>query len=276
MLALVYPVIKAQNPNAKVVLGGLAYDFFEDQGGPFIRSFLDDVLAAGGGNYFDIFNFHAYPSFAYNWLPQGVTDGGTGLLQKSNFLREKLLAAGIDKPMIITEAGWHSNNPPNVPGSEEIQARYLVQLYVQSLAADLDIMIWWMLYDPGGGGWDNGLVSMDVPPREKLSYRAHQTIVNQLTDRPFVRALSAGELQNSAMEAYEFENPISGYPLYVTWLNPVETPDSATLSVAAEEVGITGLDGEVLFTLLDMDDGVDDGRVTVPVTGRPIYAEVIR
>jgi len=274
MLSVVYPVVKAQNPDAQVLLGGLAYDFFTEQGGPFNRAFLDDVLAAGGGAYFDIFNFHGYPSFAYNWLPPGTTAAGPGLLEKANYLHNKLTALGIDKPFIVTEAGWHSNNPPNAHSSEEIQSRYVAELFVQSLAADIDAMIWWMLYDPGGGGWDNGLVTMDNPPRQKLSYTAYQTIVNMLTGLEFSRTLTQAEIGNNAVEAHQFTDPADGGALYVAWMNPVATDGSTTLALVAEQAQVINLYGQTTATLLDGDDGADDGHVQVTITGQPAYIEV--
>ena len=42
-------LIHAAAPGAAVVLGGLGYDNFTDLGGGFVRSFLPDFLAAGGG-----------------------------------------------------------------------------------------------------------------------------------------------------------------------------------------------------------------------------------
>lgn len=276
MLAAIYPVVKSANPRGQVVFGGLAYDFFEDQGGPFIRSFLDDVLAAGGANYFDIFNFHTYPAFAQNWLSPGNTAGGAGLYEKTKYLRDKLLAAGVNKPFIVTEAGWHSNDLPHQPGSDEIQARYVAQLFTQSLAADLDIMIWWMLYDPGEGAGDNGLVTRDTVPVRKPSFAAYQTVVNQLTGKAFVRVLPASETQHAAMEAYEFRDDSSGRTLYVAWVNPVDNKATTTLSVKAEEVRIVTLYGASGGTILDAADGGDDGRVTMTITGQPVYIEVVR
>lgn len=275
MLAAVYPVVKSHNPNAQVVFGGLAYDWFVEDNGPFIRTFLDDVLAAGGGNYFDVFNFHGYPSFAYKWVPGGAADGGPGLLEKAQYLHEKLLSYGLDKPFFVTEAGWHSNSPPNAPGSEEIQARYVTQLFVQSLAGDIDVMIWWMLYDPGGG-WDNGLMTLDDPPRPKLSFTAYQTIVNQLTGREFVRVLSDAETGSTALEAYEFNDPVNGTTLYVAWLNPVDTTATTTLALPAEEARTITLYGVSGATVTDAADGSDDGLVHVSVSGQPGYIEVLQ
>jgi len=50
MLKHVYPAVKAANPNAYVVMGGLAYDYFttDPDGGLFDPYFLTDVLKAGG------------------------------------------------------------------------------------------------------------------------------------------------------------------------------------------------------------------------------------
>lgn len=59
-LAMVYPAVRTANPAAQLVLGGVAHEYFVENGGPFVRSFITDVLQAGGGAYFDVFNFHYY------------------------------------------------------------------------------------------------------------------------------------------------------------------------------------------------------------------------
>ncbi|MGC9348670.1 MAG: cellulase family glycosylhydrolase, partial [Anaerolineae bacterium] len=59
LLAQLYPVVKAANPEAKFVVGGLAADWFIDQGGPFDREFTDDLLGAcQNKDCFDVWNFH--------------------------------------------------------------------------------------------------------------------------------------------------------------------------------------------------------------------------
>ncbi|MEZ4515807.1 MAG: hypothetical protein R3C44_02845 [Chloroflexota bacterium] len=270
MLKLVYPVVKASNPDAKVVFGGLAYDFFTDQNGPFVRSFLTDVLAAGGGNYFDIFNFHTYPAFAMNWLPSNAVRG-PGLLQKAEYLRAELADAGIEKPMIVTEAGWHSNDAPNVPGSPTIQASYVIQLFTQSYAADLDYMIWWMLYDPGDGSLYNGLVNWD-PPTRKLSFYVYQNMVSTMKDATFVRPLTANELEDVAEEAYLFNRDNRDF--YIAWANPVDTEKQFPLRVPANNVTVMDMLGQVTDTINDQDDGSQDGYVTVTLMNTPVYIEV--
>ena len=52
-------------------MGGIAYDYFREDYGPFVREFLDNVLAAGGGQCMDYMVFHYYPPFEFRWAPYG-------------------------------------------------------------------------------------------------------------------------------------------------------------------------------------------------------------
>ena len=135
MLCASYPVVKAASPGAQVVFGGIAYDSFVDQGGSFKRAFLGDVLAAGGGDCIDYMNFHYYPVFQDTWYAYGY-----GLEGKANYLHDQLAAYGVPrKPMMVTEAGWHSDYySDDFPGSHQIQSQYVVKLFAQAAAADLD------------------------------------------------------------------------------------------------------------------------------------------
>ena len=270
MLAAVYPAIKAGNPNAQVVFGGIAYDWFVDQGGTFHREFLDDVLTAGGGNYFDIMNFHYYPAFSMNW-----TMRGTGLLEKTTYIRDKLQNEyGIYKPMIITEAGWYSNPDPVLPSTPEIQSRYVVQLYTQAMAADIDIMIWWMLHDAGIGYPDTGLVTNDTPPIRKPAFSVYKNMTEEMWSTHFERALTPAETGNNKIEAYRFRDYVRQRTLYIAWLNPVESNETHPLRITAPLATIKSIEGNVTGVVADGDDGVIDGRVTIEISSRPIYIEV--
>ena len=271
MLSVVYPAIKAASDKAQVALGGIAYDWFDDEEknpGPFVRSFLDDVLLAGGGDYFDIMNFHAYPEFSYYWTEQGV-----GLLEKTNFLRDKLDEYGYgDKPMILTEVGAHSNISQGSVDGEEVQSRYLVQFYTQAMVADLDIAIWWMLYDANSSR-PKGLVTNNTPPIPKAAYTTYQTIVAELGTAHFVRTLSEEETNDPTMEAYYFTDQVLERVVYVAWLNPLDTTSVSSLEIPATEVTVRDIYGSY-FTLDDEADGLVDGIVIVQVGGQPVFIEV--
>jgi hypothetical protein len=273
MLAATYPTIKSANSNAKLVFGGIAYDWFEDQGGPFVKDFLDQILASGGGSYFDVMNFHTYPAFKYFWETQGP-----GLLEKANTIRAILASYGhADKSMVITEAGWHSDNPPGFPSSQEIQSRYVVELYVQSLAANIDVTIWWMLYDPGTYWHANGLVSDGDPPQQKQALFTYITATSQLANTQYVRVLPITETGNELIEAYEFEKAANRQKFYTIWLDPVESEAHTQLVLPHSQVALRDIvTGSIVGTVLDEEDGLIDDQVTIDVSSRPVYVEVLR
>ena len=240
--------------------------------GPFVASFLDDVLAAGGGNYFDVMNFHSYPAFHYNW----TNNLGSGLLDKAEYVREILANHGWEKPLVVTEAGWTSVDVVGspIPGSPEIQSRYVVELFTESMAAELDVMIWWLMVDPVNYAWVNGLVTAGPPAVPKMSYYVFQGVVAELGTAHFVRTLSDAEMGHPLMEAYLFQDNVLNRDLYVVWLNPVSTTEIAPIrlpvAMATVKDSLTGTS----IVVQDSDDGVVDGRIRVNVGANPLYVEV--
>ncbi|MGB9777520.1 MAG: hypothetical protein ACPLYD_14715 [Anaerolineae bacterium] len=264
MLCTVYPVIKDANPRAQVALGGLAYDWFEDQNGPFVRKFLDDVLAAGGGNCFDVMNFHYYPAFESTWSPYGP-----GLSGKANYLRNKLAQYGIvNKPMICTETGWFSHHT-NIPSTPEIQSRYVIKLFAQSIASDLGLSIWFSWIDPGPFYGDFGLLTQDLQP--KSAFYAYRIAAKVLGRASFRRALSSSELGSPALEGYLLATP-DGRDLYVLWSND-EVTRTVTLPILTAH--ITDMYGNLAATVIDRDDGWVDGRIRLSVGPNPVYVEAM-
>ena len=269
MLKAVYPAIKAANPDAQVVFGGLAYDWFTDQepAGPFVRNFLPDVLAHGGGDYFDVMNFHVYPAFAPNWVQQ--PSDGPGLYEKAAAIRQVMAAYGVSKPMVITEAGTHSNADGTSASTPAIQSSYVVALYTQTMAANIQTMIWFMLYDPPE--WypnKNGLMDTSNPPVLKLAYYTYQRTAGKLAGATFDRILSDAETGNSDMLAYRFVDA-AGRALYVAWMAPIKTGGSATLTLRGSTAQVLDIFG----ASTDVQAG-GNSRLEIPVTNRPIIIEV--
>ena len=99
MLQLASSAIKQANPDAKVLFGGLGYDWWDDPVMPFDPDFIRNVVNAGGVD-FDYMNFHSFPLSAPRWASQGP-----GLLQKTKAVRAEMASLGLDKPIIITETG---------------------------------------------------------------------------------------------------------------------------------------------------------------------------
>jgi hypothetical protein len=258
LLRQAWPVIKAASPQARVLNGGLAYERFEEtEGGPYVRQFLDDFLAAGGGDYIDVFNFHFYPSFAQVWAPYG-----RDVIGKTTYLRNLLAGYGVYKPVACTELGTHSD--PSRGGSYESQSRYVVQGFVRSMSTDLDIVIWFVLRDiTEGFPYLYGLLDDSYGP--KPAYYAFDTLTTHLTGARYERTLTVQETGADAIEGYVMVQ--DAQTIYVVWTN-----DEATysLDVPADSVERVDKFGSADI-VLDSYDGSVDGVVTLDVGPSPMY-----
>lgn len=266
LLQELYPVVKAASSQANLVFGGLALDWFEEQGGPFDSHFLDDVLAAcQGQDCFDVMNFHYYPLFRPNWEPYGVD-----IIGKANYVRQKLATYGFaHKPIICTEAGWASDADW---GSDELQSRYVAKAFTRGMAAGLEVVIWYKNDDRGDASLP-GLLDGDLKP--KRSYWAFQTMTAILDRAFYERPLTPGETGSDQIEGYVFQ--VCGRRVDVVWTeddthgNPDDDPvlpltvQAHTLRVVDELGNNTWYDDE--------DDGKADGRITILVGGSPLYLE---
>ncbi len=213
-LQLAYQTIKAIDSDAVVLLGGLAHDGFTEEGGPFIRSFLDDILKLGAGAYFDAMNFHYYP--AYDWRWTGLT-GLPALMGKAQELRGIMAANDVDKPMVCTELGLSSS--ATFGESDESQSRAVVKFFSRAIAADLPIAIWYNMNDYASVPSDvfafHGLLDVSFVP--KLSLSALETLASYLDGRIYIRSMSSTEWGASQMEGYIYRHVQNSVDTAVVW-----------------------------------------------------------
>jgi hypothetical protein len=155
LLQATYPAVKAADPSATVVLGGLTGNDYE---------FLEGVYRAGGKGYFDAVGVHT--DTACNKLsPYEFLRGAGNRLIPDSFLAYRevhavMLANGDDKPIWMTELSWRTTNATCSEGawagqtaagvSEEQQATYLRQAY-HCLAENsyVQVALWFPLLDEG-------------------------------------------------------------------------------------------------------------------------------
>jgi hypothetical protein len=264
ILSAIYGPIKAIDPNAKVVFGGLSHDWLDtdEYPGPFVEDFVDNVLLLGGGDYFDVMNFHYYATSHIRW-----DQYGQGIIGKATHLRDKLAAQGVvDKPFICTEAGMWSSEYSDPPGSDELQSRYVGQLFARSAAADLEFTIWFKLVDsPQVGATLYGLTNADYSP--KPAFNAFQTASAQMTTAAFVRTLDPSETGSEESEAYAFLSHDGTTNIFVAWTNDDLAHD---LRVATDDLVAVDMFGAE-NPISDGDDGVVDGYVTVTLGPNPQY-----
>jgi cellulase (glycosyl hydrolase family 5) len=172
LLKAVYPAIKAADPSATVVLGGLTGNDYE---------FLEGVYQAGGKGSFDAVGVHT--DTACNKLsPYEFLRGAGNRLVADSFLAYRevhavMLANGDDKPIWMTELSWRTTSASCPEGawagktaegvSDEQQATYLRQAY-HCLQQDpyVQVALWFPLQDEGSGSRKPSFADMRAYARE--------------------------------------------------------------------------------------------------------------
>jgi hypothetical protein len=325
MLVVADEAIHGADPEAKVLLGAPAYewyngDFFNSGIDPSITpgptewstsgsefpDFLEDVLANGGGEHFDVMAFHSYVVFHPRWdfpddgsLPGDVAyepacSGSTDLMKRPQegdilgkliYLRERLENHGCgDKPFVLTEMGRRSDAGQlmlqqdclggNVPGGHEQQSRYAVQGNVRAMAAGLEIAIWFDVVDYATGEY--GLLDKALNP--KPSYWAYKTTTNELMGAKYDHQMTAAEASGwTDVEGYEFRM-VDGRRKWVLWTptkasgettRQVSFPGDRVRVVPKQKYNDTYPDTEIPGIVQVIDDGGPgdlDGAVNGQVT----------
>lgn len=132
LLKATYAAIKAEDPTATVVLGGLA-------AGPDL-TFLRSLVANGAWSSFDVLAIHAYI--------KGRPDSGQIVPWMAN--AKAFVAAHGAKPIWITEFGWSTytgSGSSYIGVTESAQAQYLARSYLMAAAAGMGPMFWFELME---------------------------------------------------------------------------------------------------------------------------------
>ena len=202
MLKAVYPAIKAADPSARVVMGGLAYDGFvqPDGSGNFNKRFINDVIENGGAPYFDIMNFHYYYFAHETW---------GNIIGKANSLKAVLAWYGVAKPMICSEVGiWGDQY------NLQVQARYVPRVYSRGFSAGLETVLWFPLSTEEGKTFDGGLLREEDLSDPKPAYISYQTMTAELGDYVYSRVV---ETDSPNLEGYDFVSASSGEIKEAIW-----------------------------------------------------------
>ncbi len=227
MLKAAYPAIKAADPQATVVLGGLLL-FCDPTHAPTLPcpagSFFEGVLQAGGGNFFDVVAYHAYAYWQpkrVDWdaIPPNWQHRGGLLIGKLQFLREMMTRYGIEKPVLMDEGGllcYHSDPSCGPGGFYEDQANYLVRLYARSSANHLAGAIWYTLNGPG---WQEGSL-LDAAQQPRPAFHTLVFLSRLLSGAAYVSGGVEG-----GVEHHTFRRGNSDYTIY--WTN-----DASSVSIS--------------------------------------------
>lgn len=199
MLQAVYPAVKAADPDAKVLVGGLAMSCHPDIAATVAcpsGRFLEGVLEAGGGAYFDGVSYHAYDYVQgygiYSNANWGSTSSGHASVAhaKAGFLRDLLTRFGASgKELYLTEIGLVCYQCGDSGGIdyEMTKGFYVVHAFSAALAEGHIAALWYNLRDnqTGPGAFGTGLVDFYFGKRP--AYYTYGFAVAELAGAEFRR-----------------------------------------------------------------------------------------
>jgi len=206
--------IKNADPNAKLVMGGLA-----DMSITYLNAMKFWADTHRNGDFpADVINVHHYSNDGTPEKPFR----NTGISPEEDHLKEKLAEIvqwrnkNVPKAEVwLTEFGYDTNpkSPFHAPAigpysGEEVQANWLVRSYLALAAAGVDRAAQFMFRDTksdGGGVFETcGMVTEKGQWKPKPSYYYIATLKNRLTGMSF-----AGEIDTGRKDvlAYRFERP---------------------------------------------------------------------
>lgn len=217
MLKTVYPAIKAIDPEAQVIVGGLLLDC-DPANPPPGKSckparFIDGILSNQGGAYFDYLGFHGYGYYTSGLIDDagGWAARGGVILGKINYLRERMALYGVNKPLFLTETSLICPvDNVSLCASDgaflEKQADYVSWAFLRAWAEGVKGATWYTVEE---SGWrSSGLSSPSGP---KPAYYAYQFAAGKLSEM----TLSASITQYPGLKGYEFR--ASGKRVWVLW-----------------------------------------------------------
>jgi hypothetical protein len=109
LLKVVYPAVKAANPDIQILAGALAPNL-EPEGSPWAindLTYLEGMYQAGAADYFDGLAVHAY---GLTFPASSEPDPGVLNFRRIELVREIMLAHNDeDTPVYITESGWNDH-----------------------------------------------------------------------------------------------------------------------------------------------------------------------
>lgn len=143
-LKVAYAAVKAADPTAQVVLGGIAFPYNSNA-----NSWLNQFLALGGGKYFDVMNIHMYGNVGTTGYVGYIPSTGV-FTQEMTTTNNTMATYGLTQPVWITELDSINSHYASISSTTE-QATFLTQTFTQILSTTtVQRAIWHTLEDCNG------------------------------------------------------------------------------------------------------------------------------
>lgn len=259
VLKQVSPQIRAADPSAKIMTGGLLFDCAPDKvAGCTAGKYFEGIIRGGGAPYFDIVNFHAYDGFDIaanqvghydwkNWVSSWNTTGPS-VIVKAQYLKKIMNQYGITgKPLINTEVAllcWTCESQPTNFG--ETKANYIAQTYSAAIAEGLIGNVWY-----SWEGWFQSQLS-DAPV-----LAAYKVAGQKLAGAIYIGAVSNSDVGAGGVKGYKFSR--EGRTLWVLW-----SLDGGSKSITLPSTPLA---------ITDASGGNVGASKTFQLTIKPVYVE---
>ena len=172
LLQAAYPAVKAADPNALVVFGGVSQNDY---------GFVEGAYSAGAKGYFDVMAVHPYPGPnppEASWSQNGRI--GSNAFTGFREVRSSMLARGDDKPIWLTEFGWSTTTTEAWGVTQAQQADYLTRAYRLLESYPYVTQAYWYnlrnnFWDQDADTWETQLGLMRTDFTHKPSYDAFKS-----------------------------------------------------------------------------------------------------
>jgi hypothetical protein len=251
MLKAAYPAIKAADPQAQVLVGGLLLDN-PDVATNNTALFLEGILRGGGGPFFDAVSFHCY---SYPWGAVGRMSNPnwpgsvTSIPEKVLFIKDVLNRYGQGyKTLMNTESALYCDIES--PECLKTQAVFAARALVEGLALRLQSVVYYAMKNDFRG---LGLLRNDGTPRP--AYLAYKTASSFLAKARYLR-------------------PVTGYPAGIeghSFLTSQNTPLEVIWSADGTGITVPLLPGSSAFDFNGNPLAPAGGAVTVDYG--PVYIQ---
>jgi hypothetical protein len=229
MLKVIYPQVKAADPQGQVLIGGLLLDC-DPRGSPSVCAtvhptvpeadrpprFLEGILINNGGPYFDGVSFHAYDYYGSgqyanaNWQSAWNTTGPV-FIAKVHYIKSVFNQYGISgKFLMNTELALLCDTCNNDTLFEATKAYYVAQSYAAAIAQGLRANTWYSVF-----GWRNsGLLDDELNPYP--AYMAYKFGRSELGTVEYIGEITAADIGgDSSVKGYKFRG--SDRDIWVLW-----------------------------------------------------------
>ncbi len=255
---ITYEAIKEANPQAQVLIGGVAGNMsLSDMN----DTYFESILPTLSGKHMDVFDIHFYGDAKGGTLisdPQRRMLGYRDFKTVYTYFRNLLDKNNFSHVLIwVTEMGTFSGTikmgPQTLTQTEAEHARDLFKRWVYALSLGVKKIFWVFGIMEGFGAWDDdffdhtaliysGLDGVHRRGEKKLGYYTHKLMTEKMEGSDWTTIETIRE--DTANKVYIYKFTKGGKPIYVAWWDYFN--DATYMIGKTKQVSITNLQSNTI------------------------------